>query len=42
MEHRRIKEQWKNEPESQIKMHYFMKMRKLEDLLKQDWYVKLN
>lgn len=41
-EHGELKELWKNEPEGQIKSHYFMKMRKMEDVLKQDWYLKLN
>jgi hypothetical protein len=42
MQHRGYKEEWKKAEDSQIKAYYFGKMRQMEGLIRQDWYVKLN
>jgi len=37
-----FKELYKNADESQVKSYYYMKVKQFEDLIKQDWFMKLN
>ena len=41
-QHAEIKQKMKNCNDSQLASHYLMKLRKIEDLMKQDYYLKLN
>lgn len=42
-QHKELKAKWQSYPEGhQDKAYYGLKMKKIEELLKQDWYLKLN
>ncbi len=41
-QHAEMKQKMKETTDSQLTSHYLMKLRKIEDLMKQDYYLKLN